>query len=164
MNVTSSENLPYRPCAGAALFNRDGLIFAGRRSDQRNRGLDAWQLPQGGIDAGETPADAVLRELGEEIGTKNAEIIGEIDEWLNYDLPPEFRRRGLGQKFRGQTQRWFALRFTGSDEDIRLDAHLPVEFDAWRWMELAKIPAMVVPFKRPIYQRVATDFALFAQV
>ena len=161
------ESLPYRPNVGAALFDREGRIFVARRcnlppGDAAGLGEHVWQLPQGGIDAGETPAEAVLRELAEEIGTGRAEILAEHPDWLTYDLPPHLVGRALGGRFRGQRQRWFALRFTGTDADIRLDAHAHPEFDAWRWTALADLPALAVPFKRPIYTILARDFAAFA--
>ena len=136
------------------LFNRDGRVFVARRADLPNAEGPAggWQLPQGGIDPDEDPRAAVLRELAEEIGTDRAEIIGEHPEWLTYDLPPELVGVALGGRYRGQTQRWFALRFTGEDSDIRLDADPDPEFDAWRWAELAELPALAVDFKRPIYR------------
>ena len=145
------SDLPYRPNVGAALFNRDGLLFVARRADLPNAegAPGGWQLPQGGIDAGEDPRGAVLRELAEEIGTARAEIVGEHPDWLSYDLPPELLGRALGGRFRGQRQRWFALRFTGEDSDIRLDADPHPEFDAcagrgwrscrgWRWRSGAR--------------------------
>ena len=156
--------LPYRPNVGAVLFNRDGRVFVARRADMPNAEGPAggWQLPQGGIDPDEDPRAAVLRELAEEIGTDRAEIIGEHPEWLTYDLPPELVGVALGGRYRGQTQRWFALRFTGEDSDIRLDADPDPEFDAWRWAELAELPALAVDFKRPIYRVLAVSFARFA--
>ncbi len=156
--------LPYRPNVGAVLFNRDGLILVARRAGTPNAEGPAggWQLPQGGIDDHEDPRVAVLRELAEEVGTDRAEIIGEHDAWLTYDLPPELAGVALGGRFRGQRQRWFALRFTGEDSDIRLDLDPHPEFDAWRWAELRDLPAMAVLFKRPIYEILAVSFARFA--
>jgi putative (di)nucleoside polyphosphate hydrolase len=156
--------LPYRPNVGAVLFNAAGRIFVARRADFPNAEGPAggWQLPQGGIDAGEDPRQAVLRELAEEIGTDRAEIIGEYPDWLTYDLPAHLIGVALHGKWRGQRQRWFALRFTGVDSDIRLDADPDPEFDAWRWAELADLPAMAVDFKRPIYDILALSFARFA--
>ena len=141
------------------LFNRDGLVWLPVEPGLPNAEGPAggWQLPQGGIDADEDPRRAVLRELAEEIGTDRAEIIGEHPEWLSYDLPAELRRG-----WRGQRQRWFALRFTGEDADIRLDADPHPEFDAWRWVELDELPGLAVPFKRPIYEVLARSFARFA--
>jgi len=156
--------LPYRPNVGAVLFDTRGQIFVARRADLPNAegAPGGWQLPQGGIDAGEDPKMAVLRELEEEIGTGAATVIGEHPEWLTYDLPPDLLGRALGGRFRGQRQRWFALRFTGMDADIRLDLDPHPEFDAWRWAPLADLPALAVPFKRPIYDVLAVSFARFA--
>jgi putative (di)nucleoside polyphosphate hydrolase len=156
--------LPYRPNVGAVLFNRDGLVLVARRADLPNAEAPAggWQLPQGGIDEGEDPRQAVLRELAEEIGTGQAEVIGEHDAWLTYDLPPELVGVALKGRFRGQRQRWFALRFTGADSDIRLDLDPHPEFDAWRWVKLASLADLAVPFKREIYEVLAASFARFA--
>jgi len=153
--------LPYRPNVGAVLFNRGGLILVARRADMPNAegAAGGWQLPQGGVDEDEDLRVAVLRELEEEVGTARAEIIAEHPEWLNYDLPPELIGKALGGRYRGQTQKWFALRFLGDDAEIRLDLDPHPEFDAWRWAPLAELPAMAVPFKRAIYERLARDFA-----
>lgn len=157
-------NLPYRPNVGAVLFNAAGLILVARRADMPNAegAAGGWQLPQGGMDEGEDPAVAVFRELEEEVGTARAEILAEHPEWLNYDLPPELIGKALGGKYRGQTQKWFALRFLGVDADIRLDLDPHPEFEAWRWARLAELPGMAVPFKRAIYERLAVDFSRFA--
>jgi putative (di)nucleoside polyphosphate hydrolase len=157
-------SLPYRPNVGAVLFNAAGLILVARRADMPNAegAPGGWQLPQGGMDKGEDPAVAVFRELEEEVGTAHAEILAEHPEWLNYDLPPELLGKALHGKYRGQTQKWFALRFLGTDADIRLDLDPHPEFDAWRWARLAELPGMAVPFKRAIYERLAVDFARFA--
>ena len=166
-------SLPYRPNVGAALFNRDGLVLVARRvdlaaADSKLGGegrvsgegrLGIWQMPQGGIDEGEDPRTAVLRELREEIGTDRAEIIAEHPDWLSYDLPPHLLGRVLGGRYRGQRQRWFALRFTGSDDDIRLDLDPHPEFDAWKWLPLSELPRQAVGFKQPIYSILATSFA-----
>jgi putative (di)nucleoside polyphosphate hydrolase len=156
--------LPYRPNVGAVLFNRDGLVLVARRADLPNAEAPAggWQLPQGGIDEGEDPRQAVLRELAEEIGTDRAEVIGEHDAWLTYDLPPELVGVALKGRYRGQRQRWFALRFMGVDSDIRLDLDPHPEFDAWRWVRLAELPGLAVPFKEPIYKVLVESFARFA--
>lgn len=152
--------LPYRLNVGAALFSRDGLVFVGRR-----KGFpDAWQLPQGGVDEGENLHAAVLRELHEEIGTNKADILGEHPEWLSYDLPPHLLGVAWGGQYRGQKQKWFALRFTGADQDIRLDADQHPEFEAWQWIKLADLPKYAVSFKHDIYARLAQDFAPYAQV
>ena len=156
-----SLDLPYRPNVGAALFARDGRVLVGRRADMPGGGV--WQLPQGGIDEDEDPPTAVMRELAEEIGTANAVIIGEHPEWLSYDLPPALIGRVLGGRYRGQRQRWFALRFLGSDEEIRLDAHPPAEFDAWQWIALDQLTTLAVGFKHDIYRLVADSFAPFGR-
>ncbi len=157
-------DLPYRPNVGAALFNRLGQVFVARRADLPNaEGTPGgWQLPQGGIDPDEDPRGAVLRELAEEIGTASATIIGEHPDWFTYDLPPHLVGQALGGAYRGQRQRWFALRFTGEDRDIRLDLDPHPEFDAWRWADLTELPGLAVPFKREIYQALAASFARFA--
>lgn len=162
--LSAHVTLPYRPNVGAVLFNPAGLVFVARRADLPNAegAAGGWQLPQGGIDDDEDPYAAVLRELSEEIGTDRAEIIGEHPDWLTYDLPPELLGKALHGRFRGQRQRWFALRFTGTDSDIRLDADPHPEFDAWRWAKLADLTAMAVPFKREIYEVLAVSFARFA--
>ncbi len=151
-------DLPYRPNVGAVLFNRHGLVFTGRRANAR----ESWQLPQGGIDEGEDPAAAVLRELEEEIGTRNARLLAEHDAWLSYDLPAELIGVAWGGRYRGQRQRWFALRFEGEDSEIALDRDPHPEFDAWRWVPLAELPSIAVPFKRQTYEVLATAFARFA--
>ena len=158
------NELPYRPNVGAVLFNRDGLVFVARRADMPNAEGPAggWQLPQGGIDDGEDPRTAVLRELEEEIGTRNADVIAEHDAWLTYDLPPNLLGIAWRGRFRGQRQRWFALRFRGDDSEIRLDLDPHPEFDAWRWASLAELPSLAVAFKRPIYEILARSFAAFA--
>jgi putative (di)nucleoside polyphosphate hydrolase len=158
------SDLPYRPNVGAALFNADGLVFVARRADMPNAEGPAggWQLPQGGIDEGEDPKVAVLRELEEEIGTRNAEVIGEHPDWLTYDLPPDLLGIAWRGRYRGQRQRWFAMRFMGTDTDIRLDLDPHPEFDAWRWVQLAELPSLAVPFKRAIYQTLTESFARFA--
>ncbi|MDB5372610.1 MAG: pyrophosphohydrolase [Belnapia sp.] len=157
-------DLPYRPNVGALLFNPAGLVLVARRADLPNAegAPGGWQLPQGGMDPGEDPAVAVFRELEEEVGTAHAEIMAEHPEWLTYDLPPELLGKALGGKYRGQTQKWFALRFLGTDADIRLDLDPHPEFDAWRWAPLAELPALAVPFKLAIYTVLARDFARFA--
>ncbi len=164
MTPPESSALPYRHNVGAALFNRDGRVLVARRADLPNAegAPGGWQLPQGGIDADEDPREAVLRELAEEIGTDRARIIGEHPEWLTYDLPPDLLGVALGGRYRGQRQRWFALRFLGEDTDIRLDRDPHPEFDAWRWAELTELPSLGPDFKRAVYQVLARSFAPFA--
>lgn len=157
-------DLPYRPNVGAVLFNRAGLVFVARRADMPNAEGPAggWQLPQGGIDEGEDPRSAVLRELEEEIGTRKAEVIGEHPEWLTYDLPSNLVGIAWRGRYRGQRQRWFAMRFLGEDSDIRLDLDPHPEFDAWRWIALRELPSLAVSFKRPIYEVLVQSFGPFA--
>ena len=152
--------LPYRSNVGALLFNPQGLVLVARRADMPNAEGSAggWQLPQGGVDPGEDLRVAVLRELAEEIGTDKAEIIAEHPDWLTYDFPPELQAMRMAQKYRGQRQRWFALRFTGADSDIRLDADPHPEFDAWRWARIEELPALAVHFKRAIYEDLVRAF------
>jgi len=146
----------YRPNVGLALFSKAGHVFLGRRIN--SRGAFQWQMPQGGIDKGETPQEAAMRELEEEIGVsaKLTSILEETEDWIYYDFPPDLKRR-LPGPYVGQRQKWFALRFNGSDSDVRLDLHTP-EFDAWRWADLRQTPPMVIPFKRPVYVEVVKRF------
>ena len=157
--------LPYRDNVGAVLFNDAGLVLVARRADLPNAegSPGGWQLPQGGMDAGEDPAVAVFREMEEEIGTARAEILAEHPRWLTYDLPEHLVGKALGGKYRGQRQKWFALRFLGTDADIRLDLDPHPEFDAWRWARLAELPSLAVAFKRAIYEDLAREFARFAR-
>ena len=160
MLQTKRDPARYRANVGLALFSDAGHVFIGRRIN--GRGAFQWQLPQGGVDEGESPAEAALRELDEEIGVapKLVEILQVTDDWLYYDFPPELLRR-MGGPYLGQRQKWFALRFRGSDSDVRLDKHTP-EFDAWRWAKLEEIPGLIVPFKRPVYEEVANRFSDWA--
>ncbi len=156
------SGLPYRDNVGAVLFNAEGRVLVARRADMPNAEGSAggWQLPQGGVEPGEDLRIAVIRELAEEVGTDRAEIIAEHPDWLTYDFPPELGARGfrIAQRYRGQRQRWFALRFTGTDADIRLDADPHPEFDAWRWAELGELPVLAVTFKRAIYEELVRAF------
>ena len=141
------------------LIGPDGRVWVGNRIDTPG---EHWQMPQGGIDEGESPREAALRELHEEIGTDAAEIIAEHPDWLKYDLPPELSTRIWGGRYRGQMQRWFALRFTGRDEDIRIDGHNP-EFESWKWEDIDRLPDLAVGFKRDIYEQVVAAFRPLAQ-
>lgn len=152
------EGLGYRPCVGIALFNRQGLVFVGHRVSS-----DAdihWQMPQGGIDRGETPHEAAFRELAEETGTRHARIIGEIPEWLSYDLPGALIGRVI-RGYRGQRQKWFAMRFEGADSEINLFTEHP-EFNAWKWVPLSSVVDLIIPFKRDVYRRVVEAFTPLA--
>jgi putative (di)nucleoside polyphosphate hydrolase len=148
------SDLPYRPCVGIMLVNADGKVFAGKRIDQT---VEGWQMPQGGIDDGESPRDAALRELMEEVGTTKAEIVAELPGWLTYDLPEHLVGIAFKGKFRGQKQKWLLMRFTGQDSDIDLHAHEP-EFADWKWFDLDEIPKLIVPFKKPTYDAVIAGF------
>lgn len=152
------DQRPYRKGVGLVLFNRDGLVFTARRIDSKEA---AWQFPQGGIDEGEAPAVTALRELEEEIGTAKAEIVAESRDWISYDLPAELADKVWKGRYRGQSQKWFALRFLGSDDDINIATKHP-EFDQWRWMPLTEVPSLIVPFKRALYDQVVAEFAPLA--
>lgn len=156
--MPSTSDLPYRPCVGIMLFNADGKVFVGKRLDQT---VESWQMPQGGIDKGETPKDAALRELKEEVGTKKAEVIAEMDDWITYDLPGHLIGIALHGKYKGQRQKWFALRFTGRESDIDLTAHEP-EFSDYRWVTLEELPDLIVPFKRETYKSVIAALGPYA--
>ena len=157
------ETLPYRRGVGAALFNHQGLVWVGRRVVRPGQEIrNYWQMPQGGIDDGEDPAVAVIRELHEETGTGKAEIIGEIDDWLSYDLPSDLLGNVWEGRYRGQAQKWFALKFIGVDADFDLSREEKPEFDAWQWTDLETLPDRIVPFKKKIYKRVADEFHRFS--
>jgi putative (di)nucleoside polyphosphate hydrolase len=165
--MTSYDSLPYRPCAGITVFNRAGRVFVGRRSSGPEH-IDAthvWQMPQGGIDEDEDPYKAALRELYEETNIRSVEKLGEVADWLAYDIPRAIIGEAWGGKYRGQKQKWYALRFTGDDIEIDISnpagGHKP-EFIAWRWVAIGELADLVVPFKRQTYERVAAEFARFA--
>jgi putative (di)nucleoside polyphosphate hydrolase len=157
------EDLPYRRCVGIVLFNRDGLVLVGRRSGgpEHTDLKNAWQMPQGGIDSGEQPWPAALRELREETNVHSVERIGEIAQWLCYDIPRDLIGQAWNGKYRGQKQKWFAMRFLGTDDEIDVahprGAH-KAEFSAWRWEPLDNVADLVVPFKRAVYRRVMDEF------
>jgi putative (di)nucleoside polyphosphate hydrolase len=154
----------YRPNVGLAVFSKRGHVLIGRRAGmKKDENRHAWQMPQGGIDRGETPGDAAIRELGEETGLRqrHVELLEETPDWLYYDFPPALKARLTGPFF-GQRQKWFAFRLIGSDTDVRLDAHTP-EFEAWRWVKLDEAPGLVIPFKAPVYAEIATRFAKWAE-
>ena len=136
------------------LFNQKGQVFVGKRIDQT---VEGWQMPQGGIDAGEEPRTAAMRELKEETGTDKAELIGEMEDWVTYDLPPHLVGIAFHGKYRGQRQKWFALRFLGQDGDIDLHTHEP-EFADWKWVEMDALLGLIVPFKRDTYAAVIAYF------
>ncbi len=148
------RQLPYRPGVGIMLLNRDGKVFVAQRIDMPSA---AWQMPQGGIDKGESPLAAAWRELKEETGTDRAEIIGESRDWYCYDLPADLVPRLWHGRFRGQTQKWFAFRFLGRDEDIQIDTETP-EFSNWKWADMSALPDLIVPFKRALYSQLIDEF------
>jgi len=157
--MTDIANLPYRPCVGIMLFNNDGHVLVARRIDMVS---EAWQMPQGGIDPGESPIDAAFRELEEEIGTAKAEFLAEADGWLDYDLPHDLVAKLWQGRFKGQTQKWFAMRFTGVDTDIDIETETP-EFIEWKWAEISALPDLIVPFKRDLYAELARRFGHLAE-
>lgn len=153
--------LPYRPCVGLMVLNARNEVWVGRRVNSPNQGHYAafWQMPQGGIDAGEAPAAAAMRELHEETGIRSAEIIAESSEWYPYDLPPELLGRIWDGRYRGQMQRWFAVRFNGADSEINIDPpDHEREFAEWRWAGMIDLPKLIVPFKRDVYSKVIAEF------
>lgn len=156
--MTDLTALPYRPCVGVMLVNRQGLVFVGKRID--NREGDAWQMPQGGIDDGEDLHTAAYRELWEETGVKEQHValIAQTREELLYDLPDELLGRLWGGQFRGQRQHWLLGRFAGEDSDIDIAAHDPAEFCEWKWVEPDQLPDLIVPFKKRVYQTVLEEF------
>lgn len=148
------EDLPYRPCVGAILLNPAGDVFVGRRIDTT---MEAWQMPQGGIDPGEDPETCLFRELEEEIGTAKAEVLDRTRDWLTYDLPDHLIGKVWGGKFRGQKQIWFVMRYLGTDADINLETRHP-EFLDWQWMDFFELPRVIVPFKRALYGELVDRF------
>ena len=167
MSGRDREAMPYRDCVGTAVFNREGKVFIGRRKPEGDPEDTAefgslWQMPQGGIDKGETARDAAARELFEETSIRSVELIAEAPGWIYYDLPDAALGTALKGKYRGQRQRWFAYRFTGADSEINVtepgDGSMPAEFDIWRWEELERLPSIIVPFKKQAYMDVVTAF------
>lgn len=167
--MIAAENLPYRPCVGIMVLNRDGLVWVGRRLPVGNSEYDGspqlWQMPQGGIDADEQPYPAALRELYEETGMRTVSPLAETPGWIHYDLPPALIGIGLKGRYRGQRQKWFALRFDGDESEIAINpppgGHEP-EFDQWTWKPMAELPELIVPFKRAVYDEVVATFAHLA--
>lgn len=168
--MRSFEDLPYRPCVGIMLLNKQGMVFVGHRREKRLKEHVApgyeWQMPQGGIDAGETPHEAAVRELREETNVTSVSLLGEAPHWLSYDLPRRVATQSYKGRYRGQRQKWFAFRFEGQESEIDIaapDGHKP-EFDGWRWEHMDKLPGLIIPFKRPVYEQVVEFFGSFAGV
>lgn len=162
-----SDEQVYRPCVGIMLLNSAGLVWIGRRHDAPGEpeGPGAWwQMPQGGIDENEDPAKAALRELYEETGVRSAQIFAESRDWYRYDLPPNLRPKAWGGRYCGQRQKWFAARFTGSEDEVALErpGH-KAEFDAWRWAYVDELLGLIVPFKRAVYEQVVAEFRHLAR-
>ena len=155
--VRDPADLPYRPCVGVVLMNADGALFVGQRKDSE---VAAWQMPQGGIDKGEQPEGAALRELEEETGVTPdlVQIVGITPGWVTYDLPPELLGKVWGGRFRGQKQKWVLMRFLGRDDQVCIDTAHP-EFSTWRWLAPGEVLAQIVPFKRAVYAEVMERFA-----
>jgi putative (di)nucleoside polyphosphate hydrolase len=161
MHRKDPNTLPYRPCVGIVLLNAEGLIWLGQRSHDlvQQETEQRWQMPQGGIDASEEPRDAAFRELFEETGVRSVKLLAESKDWVCYDLPPEAVGIALKGKYRGQRQKWFAMRFTGDEREINLQpAGHTQEFDAWRWARPGEVLDLIVGFKRPAYKAVLNEF------
>ena len=151
------DDRPYRACVGICLVNHEGLIFAGKRLDNR---AEAWQMPQGGIDEGEDAMTACFREMGEEIGTNKAEFITEHPDWLDYDIPEALADKLWHGRYRGQTQKWMLLRYIGQDSDINIETNEP-EFEEWCWMSPDDLIDYAVPFKKDVYRALMSHFEGF---
>jgi putative (di)nucleoside polyphosphate hydrolase len=159
--------LGYRPCVGIMLLNRAGEVWIGRRADAPGEPEGPgswWQMPQGGIDQNEDPRAAALRELLEETGVRTVQVIAEMPGWLHYDLPPHLVGKAWGGRWRGQKQKWFLMRFLGTDQEVNITpaAGHQIEFDAWRWAPISEIIDLIVPFKREVYRAVVAEFAPLA--
>jgi putative (di)nucleoside polyphosphate hydrolase len=165
--MSAYEHLPYRPCVGTMVLNRERRVFIGRRTGgpEQVDAVHAWQMPQGGLDPGEDPFRAALRELCEETNIRSVELLAQMREWLVYDLPDELVPHAWGGRYRGQKQKWYALRFTGEDSEIDIEhpcgGHEP-EFVEWRWAQMRELPDLIVPFKRKVYERIIAEFGHLA--
>ena len=157
------QDLPYRPCVGTMVLNRDGRVFVGRRFGGPEQVDDSypWQMPQGGVDPDEDPYPAALRELAEETNITSVDLLAESPEWFTYDLPRKLVPHAWGGRYRGQKQKWYALRFTGPESEIDVahpaGGHKP-EFSEWRWVPMRQLPGLIIPFKRSVYEQVVAAF------
>lgn len=162
-----ASSLPYRPCVGIMVLNERGDVWIGRRAQRPGKEVAGgwWQMPQGGIDDGEEPREAALRELAEETGMRTVSVLAETRSWHPYDLPTDLKGRVWGGKYRGQTQKWFAVRFVGPESEIDLSppGH-EAEFDAWRWAPFDDVLGLIVPFKRDVYRSVIDELRPFFQL
>jgi putative (di)nucleoside polyphosphate hydrolase len=164
--MTAYEHLPYRPCVGTMVLNRKGRVFIGRRTGgpEQVDAVHAWQMPQGGLDPGEEPYPAALRELCEETNIRSVDLLAEMRDWLAYDLPDQLVPHAWGGRYRGQKQKWYALRFTGLESEIDIahpGGHEP-EFVEWRWAQMRELPDLIVPFKRKLYRKLVEEFGHLA--
>ena len=153
------DQLPYRPCVGVMLFNEVGNVFVAQRIDQK---VEAWQMPQGGIDNSEIPSEAALRELKEETNISSVRIIGESNTWYQYDLPKQLVGKNWKGQYRGQTQKWFAMEFLGKQSEIDVNGVKHPEFTKWRWVAPSCLPILTIYFKRRIYRSVVDEFSGFS--
>jgi putative (di)nucleoside polyphosphate hydrolase len=166
-SLVDPSKLGYRPCVGVMVVNAAGLVWVGHRADAGSEAEGHgswWQMPQGGIDAGEDPDAAALRELAEETAIRSVAILASTPGWLRYDLPSHLVGKAWKGKYRGQEQKWYAMRFLGADSEINITPPPPgnIEFDAWRWAPLAEIVELIVPFKRDVYRRVIAALGPYA--
>ena len=161
--MTDFEKLNLRPCVGIMLLNTESKVWIGKRIGGSHNSDDqhAWQMPQGGIDKGETPIEAAYRELAEETGIKSTELLQTASSWFSYEIPKEIRAKALKGKYQGQTQQWFAMRFKGEESEIDIGAKPghKAEFNAWKWEDAEKLPDLIIPFKRRVYEQVIEEFS-----
>lgn len=156
---TGNSKLPYRLCAGIMLLNQHNKVFVAKRIDTA---VEAWQMPQGGIDAGENPKEAAIRELEEETGITNAVVVAEYDGWLTYDLPDELYGKVWKGRYGGQTMKWFVMRFQGVDGDINIETEHP-EFSTWRWADMSELVDLIIPFKKDMYKELVQQYSYLTE-
>lgn len=154
------KKLPLRPCAGIMLLNKENKVFVAKRIDTD---MDAWQMPQGGIDEGEDPRSAAIRELTEETGITSATIIAQYDEWLCYELPNQLYGKVWKGRYGGQSMKWFVMRFNGEDSEINIAGQQP-EFSEWKWMDMCDLSTHIIPFKKEIYEKLVEKFSYLVEL